>query len=634
MKKWLYLLLALALCFGTACAAGEFDWLKEWDDLDTWESYANAYCVCRDGLWGTVDGNGNILVEPQFDEPFCYEESFFPVRINMKYGFADGSGEMIVPAEYESACQRIKNGLGWVRKDGKYALVNENGLATDFVFENVNIPAMMKDGKWGMVNADGECPAGFVFDEIDTYSLAGRIGEKYAVLDEQGEILLPAEYDQINRPYDSDLILFVKDGVEGWLNTEDGSYVETQYHGLESEEDGYVRYEWNGKTGFLDMEGNFAAEFDGDNVYGFNGEYAEVITDYFDRGVINRDGERILEKKYTIDGKIDRHNIVKFCEKGGDYVYCQIVDDELVPISTLNYNTASSPVKLDGPLQMNLNSEYPVPKVHHTYNTYAISAALVNGAKVAENDGVDSDYTALFALESSITDIYFAYEDQLPGVFSRWSALQTKVPYEYSSEAQQLGWDYFWLDDDSRLGWEYVCTPVAKDALVFVTHADNPVENISSDDLRGIFSGKITDWSMLGGNPGEIISYQYNPGSGTQELFLDFMEGTPPVEPDATYFLGSDGEKTVLGYRNLPDAIGFCRRIYSLDMAKDIKVLSVDGIYPTAENIANGSYPWTELVYAVTRSDTQNPNVQNLLDWLLTEQGSELVGKSGYIPLQ
>ena len=63
-----------------------------------------------------------------------------------------------------------------------------------------------------------------------------------------------------------------------------------------------------------------------------------------------------------------------------------------------------------------------------------------------------------------------------------------------------------------------------------------------------------------------------------------------------------------------------------------MKLLSVDGVAPTAQSIADGSYPWAETLYAVTLQGSDDPNVKALLDWIQSEQGRELAIRTGFAP--
>jgi len=89
----------------------------------------------------------------------------------------------------------------------------------------------------------------------------------------------------------------------------------------------------------------------------------------------------------------------------------------------------------------------------------------------------------------------------------------------------------------------------------------------------------------------------------------------------------------VSDYRNKKGSIGFSFRYYLEGIIKnpDIKILSIDGVAPTVENIKNGSYPITGPLYAVTWEGNSNKNVEKLLDWVLSEEGQEIIEKTGYV---
>jgi phosphate transport system substrate-binding protein len=91
--------------------------------------------------------------------------------------------------------------------------------------------------------------------------------------------------------------------------------------------------------------------------------------------------------------------------------------------------------------------------------------------------------------------------------------------------------------------------------------------------------------------------------------------------------------ETVADYTNYKDSLGFSFRFFTNEMVgnRDIKLLDIDGITPNIENIANGKYPLSSNFYAVTLEDTTNPNVQKLLDWIVSPQGQKLVEKVGYV---
>ena len=152
-----------------------------------------------------------------------------------------------------------------------------------------------------------------------------------------------------------------------------------------------------------------------------------------------------------------------------------------------------------------------------------------------------------------------------------------------------------------------------------------------------IYTGEITNWNQVGGSNESIIPFQRNEGSGSQSMLLRFMDGKQPMEPDTETKIGGmlDIIETVADYRNKEGSIGFSFRFYLEGIIKnpDIKLLHVDGVAPTVENIQNGTYPLTTSLYAVTCEGNSNPNVALLLEWILSPEGQELVEKTGYVPI-
>ena len=92
---------------------------------------------------------------------------------------------------------------------------------------------------------------------------------------------------------------------------------------------------------------------------------------------------------------------------------------------------------------------------------------------------------------------------------------------------------------------------------------------------------------------------------------------------------------SVTDYRNYRNAIGYSFRYYLTRMVdgSGIKILSLEGVSATEENIANGTYPVCGNFYAVTRSDATK-ETQELVEWICSEQGQELIKKTGYTPLE
>ena len=176
-------------------------------------------------------------------------------------------------------------------------------------------------------------------------------------------------------------------------------------------------------------------------------------------------------------------------------------------------------------------------------------------------------------------------------------------------------------------------TKIGSEAFVFFVHKDNPIESLTADEIRGIYSGKITNWREVGGEDEEIVAFQRNEGSGSQSMLLRFMGDTPVKKPDyVAGFMGGIIEE-VADYKNKSGSIGFSFRYYvdTIIDHPDIKMIAVDGVAPTVENIKNKSYPIIAPIYAVTYRDNPNENVGKLIDWILSEEGQYIIEATGYV---
>jgi len=184
-------------------------------------------------------------------------------------------------------------------------------------------------------------------------------------------------------------------------------------------------------------------------------------------------------------------------------------------------------------------------------------------------------------------------------------------------------------------GTTFIYTPVGTEAFVFFVHKDNPIDNLTTEQIKGIYSGEITNWKQVGGKNGEIAAFQRNEGSGSQSMLQRFMGDKPimeaPTEMVNTMMAGIIEQ--VSNYRSKSNSIGFSFRYYveGIIQNPDIKVLSVDGIAPTAENMRNGSYPIVTPMYAVTYEENTNENVDLLLRWILSEEGQYIIEETGYV---
>ena len=135
------------------------------------------------------------------------------------------------------------------------------------------------------------------------------------------------------------------------------------------------------------------------------------------------------------------------------------------------------------------------------------------------------------------------------------------------------------LDMAEESGVELHLTPIGKEAFVFFVNSRNPVTNLSVEEIQGIYTGEITNWSQVGGNRQSIRPFQRAENSGSQSALLRLMEGLPLLEPEEEERIAGMGGiiREVASYRNYQNAIGFSFRFYATEMVQngDIRLLSL-----------------------------------------------------------
>ena len=179
--------------------------------------------------------------------------------------------------------------------------------------------------------------------------------------------------------------------------------------------------------------------------------------------------------------------------------------------------------------------------------------------------------------------------------------------------------------------------PVAKEGFVFVVNADNPVDALTVQQIKDIYSGKITNWAELGGKDMPILAYQRNTDSGSQNYMTQFMGETTLKKPESKYVaIGMGGLMDAIAtYDNSESAIGYSVYSYAAQMyanANKVKFIAVDGVEPTKATMADESYPLSSCTYIIY-PDTAEENTIDFVNWAVSDEGQNAVLKSGYLPV-
>lgn len=279
----------------------------------------------------------------------------------------------------------------------------------------------------------------------------------------------------------------------------------------------------------------------------------------------------------------------------GDRRADAIAVDAYVP-----FDDSADLARLDHPASLSLDSDLPV--LDGAAALLPVYAAFANAVYPEGSCAFDGeDYTASSAMQFRNTlRAYKAIADGDADIV--FCAAPSQAQLDYAKEQ----------------GVELTFTPVGREAFVFLVNEHNPVDSLTVEQIRGIYHGDYHNWNELGGAHRLINPLTRIEGSGSQSALVSFLGGEPTGKHPLS-FMGA--------------SIGFSFRYYTIGILQntDVKLLSVNGVYPDEDNIRSGAYPITVEFYAVTRADDNSPNTNAMLDWILSEEGQQLIEQSGYV---
>jgi len=174
---------------------------------------------------------------------------------------------------------------------------------------------------------------------------------------------------------------------------------------------------------------------------------------------------------------------------------------------------------------------------------------------------------------------------------------------------------------------------VAKDGLSVYLNDSNPLNELTMEQLKGIFTGKITNWKEVGGSDAKIIPYSRENSSGTYVFFKEHVLGNADYTPRAQAMPGTAAVVNAVSKEK--SSIGYGGAAY----AKGIKVIKVkkdagsEGIAPTDATVKNGTYPLSRPLFFYLRNKPAG-EIKAIVDWVLSAEGQAVVLKVGYFPIK
>ncbi len=271
----------------------------------------------------------------------------------------------------------------------------------------------------------------------------------------------------------------------------------------------------------------------------------------------------------------------------------------------------------------------------------ACTAALLAGCG-AKNDGTDSgnsnNNTALTGTVA--TDGSTSMEKVIGAVGESFMAKNSGVSFTYNPTGSgsgikavqegrcDIGLSSCSLKDDEKASG-LTETVLAYDGIAIIVHPDNPVSDLTLQQIADIYTGKITNWKDVGGSDGEIVLVGREAGSGTRDGFESITD-----TKDACQYrqeLTSTGDVITAVSQN-PNAIGYA----SLAAVKDtVKALQVNGVTPTEATVKDGSYSVQRPFVLVTKTGAAlSPAAQAFFDYATSSEVSSLISQAGAVPVK
>lgn len=176
-------------------------------------------------------------------------------------------------------------------------------------------------------------------------------------------------------------------------------------------------------------------------------------------------------------------------------------------------------------------------------------------------------------------------------------------------------------------GREIIEHRIAVDALAIVVHPENPVVELSSEEVKKIFAGEITNWKEVGGQNWEIAVYNREEGSGTRSTFEGIVMGDKEVTTGATTQASNGSMRQAIS--DNPQGIGYVGLGYVDD---SLKAIIYDGVDASGETAASGEYPVSRFLYMYTDGEPTGLT-RDFIDFILGEDGQEIVRQQGFVKI-
>ncbi|MEA3328816.1 MAG: phosphate ABC transporter substrate-binding protein [Candidatus Omnitrophota bacterium] len=168
---------------------------------------------------------------------------------------------------------------------------------------------------------------------------------------------------------------------------------------------------------------------------------------------------------------------------------------------------------------------------------------------------------------------------------------------------------------------------VAMDGIAVIVHPSNPVNELSLSQIKDIYTGRISNWSGLGGKNQKIVIISRDVASGTYECFSKLALNKERVRPDA--LLQASNMAVASTVKRTEGAVGYVGLGY---LSLEVKALAIDGVVPSVETVRNGKYPVSRPLFMYTNGKPKGL-IKDFIDFVLSKEGQEIAKDQGFVAL-
>src|SRR5436309_2905654 len=172
-------------------------------------------------------------------------------------------------------------------------------------------------------------------------------------------------------------------------------------------------------------------------------------------------------------------------------------------------------------------------------------------------------------------------------------------------------------------------TVVAYDGIAVIVNANNPVKLLTKKQVEQIFAGDVTDWSAVGGSGGKISIYTRNTSSGTYSDFKELAMKKRDYAGGSQKMAGNEQIAAEVGKN--ASGVGYVGMAYT--KASGVKVVSIDGIVPSAKSVQDHSYAYWRPTFYYTNGEPSGL-AKEFLDFTISPSGQKIAAQVGFVPIQ